>query len=174
MQKTAADQRRDKRLALEKERQRVEEIKKNDPQRYLQSLYGRRRELLDRIESRQKQREEIKKRTSRASQKRLQMIAEIGGVADEKARKKDSASDSFGMKDDDWLVYKTISKDGWNDEDEEDQQALAELEEQIAGADPAFRERLCAAAAEETRRPTAEDFQVRLVTDRFRGAEILF
>jgi hypothetical protein len=37
--------------------------------------------------------------------------------------------DNFGAADEDWDVYRGIAKDGFSDEEEDDQQALNELEE---------------------------------------------
>lgn len=46
--------------------------------------------------------------------------------------------DNFGAADEDWDVYRGIQKDGFSEEEEDDQQALNELEEQIADLDPKF------------------------------------
>ena len=37
--------------------------------------------------------------------------------------------DNFGAADEDWDVYRGIAKDGYSEDEEEDQQALNELEE---------------------------------------------
>ena len=42
------------------------------------------------------------------------------------------------MYDEDWDIYRGIQKDGYSEDEEDDQQALAELEEQIAEMDPKF------------------------------------
>lgn len=47
---------------------------------------------------------------------------------------------------------------------------LTELEEQIADLDPKFANLLYNTSSQ----PTAEDFQIRLWADRYRGSEILF
>lgn len=74
------------------------------------------------------------------------------------------------MADEDWDVYREIQKDGFSEEEEEDQGNLAELEDQIADLDPKFQLLLYSTK----KMPTAEDFQIRLWTDRFRGSELLY
>jgi len=46
--------------------------------------------------------------------------------------------DNFGLADEDWDAYRNISKEQFEEEDEEDQNGLNELEEQIAEMDPEF------------------------------------
>lgn len=77
------------------------------------------------------------------------------------------------MNEEDWQVYKTIAKPGYEeDNEEEDVQALEEINEQIAEIDPNFT---CLYNDKDKQRLfTDEDFQVRLSTDKFRGAELLF
>ena len=43
------------------------------------------------------------------------------------------------MADEDWDVYREIAKDGFSEDEEEDQTNLAELEDQIAELDPKFQ-----------------------------------
>jgi len=78
------------------------------------------------------------------------------------------------MDDEDWHVYKDIQKDGFSEDDEDDQQALNEIEEKIGELDPEFAVLLYQAAPESHRPVAAEDYQIRLWTDRYRGAELLF
>ena len=42
------------------------------------------------------------------------------------------------MADEDWDIYREIQKDGFSEEEAEDQGELAELEDQIADMDPKF------------------------------------
>ena len=92
----------------------------------------------------------------------------------QKTKNKDQDDeDNFGMNEEDWQVYKTIAKPGYEeDNEEEDVQALEEINEQIAEIDPNFT---CLYTDKDKQRLfIAEDFQVRLSTDKFRGAELLF
>lgn len=58
------------------------------------------------------------------------------------------------MADEDWDIYREIQKDGFSEEEEEDQTNLAELEDQIADLDPKFQLLLYSTK----KMPTAEDF----------------
>lgn len=42
------------------------------------------------------------------------------------------------MADKDWDVYRDIRKDGYSEEEDEDQTNLADLEDKIADVDPSF------------------------------------
>ena len=81
------------------------------------------------------------------------------------------------MDDDDWNVYRDIQKDRFSEDEEDDQQALNEVEEKIGELDGEFGIMLYHTGPPGLgghRPPTAEDYQIRLWADRYRGAEILF
>ena len=42
---------------------------------------------------------------------------------------REDGNDDFGMADEDWDIYREIQKDGFSEEEEEDQGHLAELED---------------------------------------------
>jgi hypothetical protein len=118
----------------------VDDLKTSNKEAYLASLYDRRQVILERIQDRLKQREEITKRGSKGAQRRMQMLAELGG--DENGEKKrqtrsggvvekerEDGNDDFGITDEDWDVYREIQKDGFSEDEEEDQNNLAELED---------------------------------------------
>ena len=42
---------------------------------------------------------------------------------------REDGNDDFGMADEDWDVYREIQKDGFSEDEEEDQSNLAELED---------------------------------------------
>ena len=69
----------------EKDKKHIEELKNQDKDQYLANLYERRRLILEKMGKRAKQREEISKRGSKTAQRRMQMIASLGG--EEKAEK---------------------------------------------------------------------------------------
>ncbi|CAM6118427.1 unnamed protein product [Calypogeia fissa] len=87
--------------------------------------------------------------------------------------------DTFGMKDEDWQLYKRMGKDGEDDEDaEEDDAELARLEERLKEIDPTFVPSASAApqaaSADAPKRVlTAEDFRIPLGVERIRCPEIL-
>ena len=45
------------------------------------------------------------------------------------APEREDGNDDFGMADEDWDIYREIQKDGFSEEEEEDQGSLAELED---------------------------------------------
>jgi hypothetical protein len=63
---------------LKEEREKIEQIKSTDPDTYLKQLYGKRKEILDRIAERSRRKEEFSKRGSKAANRRLQVMAELG------------------------------------------------------------------------------------------------
>ncbi|KAL8251905.1 hypothetical protein R6Q59_035598 [Mikania micrantha] len=88
--------------------------------------------------------------------------------------------DTFGIKDEDWQLYKKMSKDN-DDEDEgpnEDEAELARVASKLREIDPSFFPKSDASSSgtEPSRfRPlTKEDFQILIGVERFRCPEILF
>jgi len=131
MQKTAAIQRAEKKELQRKEQEKAEEMKKNNPQAYIQSLYAKRTETMEKIEEIKRRKQELTSRGSTASQRRMQTIAALSIGSDKKG-----VEDTFGKSDNDWEVYRGISRDALEDEEDEYQQQLAEVEELLTVADP--------------------------------------
>jgi hypothetical protein len=67
MQKTATAMREERKFQLKLEREKIDEIKQSDPDAYLKQLYGKRKEILDRITERARRKEEFSKRGSKAA-----------------------------------------------------------------------------------------------------------
>ena len=172
MHKSGFQKRMEKRLKDEAERKRIDQMKSEDPEKYMKNLYLKRKKIYQRMEGRKERKELMSKRDG--FKRKMKTIAKIGAINDESKNKKkdESEEDDFGINDEDWQVYKTIAKPGYEEDDEEeDLQALDEINEKIAEVDPNFR---CLYHEAEQKELGAEDFQLRLSTDRFRGAEILF
>ena len=175
MQKSSWLKRMEKRKKDEIEKQKIDKMKAEDPDKYLKSLYAKRRTIYKRMEDRKEQKEQMSKRDD--FKRKMKTIAEIGAINnddDSKIKKKEQEEDdNFGMNDDDWQLYKTIAKPGYEEDDvEEDVQALEDINEQIGEIDPNFG--CLFDDTEKNKEFTAEDFQLRLSTDRFRGAELMF
>lgn len=136
------------------------------------------------MSDRKKNREEFAKRGTHQAHQRLKILVELGKDKDgntdddyqnEAMGRVTTANDeTFGMDDDDWNVYRDIQKDRFSEDEEDDQQALCEAEEKIADLDTDFGIMLYHSGPGGHRPPSAEDFQLRLWTDRYRGAEVLF
>ncbi|CAG9311222.1 unnamed protein product [Blepharisma stoltei] len=162
MQKAQKESREQKKAKENEEKERIEKLKQEDPAAYLEDLRKQRLEIQTRIDERNKIKVELQNRHSRQSQRRLRAIAELGNESSIK-------DDNFGVKDQDWDIYRDIHKDT-QEEDEEDQVLLADLDSEIAQLDPNH----LITIGEVWRPPTAEDYQIYLETDRIRPPEIVF
>ncbi|KAI0238364.1 Actin-related protein 5 [Lamellibrachia satsuma] len=101
---------------------------------WLAGIRKRRQDIISsRIERRQR-RSEMTKRRTLASQQRMKIIT---ALAQGTKRKKE---DTFGQNDDDWNIYKEISKDAGNSDSEAEQEQLDELEMVLREHDPEFVE----------------------------------
>eukprot|EP00743_Colponemidia_sp_Colp-15_P006772 GILK01007303.1.p1 GENE.GILK01007303.1~~GILK01007303.1.p1 ORF type:complete len:715 (-),score=150.25 GILK01007303.1:179-2323(-) len=149
----------------EEEKRREDLWIKENPTVYKENLFATRKEVLTRMETRKKLKLELSDRRSRATQRRLQTLADL---ATEEDKKKE---DTFGMNDEDWNAYRDVAKYDSESEDE-DQSKLVEIEEKIALVDPAFTPSTGDEAA--YRVPTAEDYQLELSVERYRVPEIIF
>ena len=161
IQKAARDQRDQRRAKAQEEQQRVERLKTDDPEAYLQDLYRQRQEILQRVEERKKFKIELQNRNSRVKQTRLRMIIDLGT---------EGADDSnFGAKDHDWDGYRELHNNN-QDEEEEDQALLIDIDTKIGNIDTNHLVNI----GEVWRPPTAEDYQILLEVDRIRPPEIIF
>jgi len=68
-------------------------LKNKDPEAYLGNLYEQRRLIIDRIQDRQNKKLEISKRGSKAAQRRMQVLAELGN---EEKQDLGDKGDNFG------------------------------------------------------------------------------
>jgi actin-related protein 5 len=161
IQKAAREAREQRRAKAQEEQERVEKLKVDDPDAYLQDLHKQRREVIQRVEERKKLRNELANRNSRPSQRRLRAIAELGT--------ENAADETFGMKDQDWNIYREIHNDN-QEEEEEDQNLLMDLDTKISSVDTNHLVNI----GEVWRPPTAEDYQILLEVDRIRTPEIVF
>lgn len=91
----------------------------------------KRSNLVERRTARKQRRKDLAKRHTAAAQERMRIISQLA--------KKDKGVDDFGMRDEDWDVYKTISKDGDSDSDVENEKLLS-YEMILRHHDPNFEE----------------------------------
>lgn len=177
---------------LERERQmKLEEEKRlENPERYLEELRSKYQELSERVE----QRKRLKtnngnntngnnnvsggvgrgERLSAAHRERMRLLTSA-------AFDRGKGEDTFGSKDEDWQLYKLMSRDNDDDDDEkpnEDEVELSRVSSRLREIDPTFfpKSESGSSTSEPPRfRPlTKEDFQITLGVERFRGPEILF
>lgn len=91
----------------------------------------RRAAILERRNSRKQRRQDLAKRRTVAAQERMRIISQLA--------RKEKDDDDFGMRDEDWDVYKTISKDDDSDSDVENEKLL-EFDSILRHHDPLFEE----------------------------------
>lgn len=105
----------------------------------------KRTSLLERRTSRKQRKLDMAKRRTVAAQERMRIISQLA--------RREKGEDDFGMRDEDWDVYKAISKNGDSDSDMENEKLL-EFEEILRHHDPAFEE------PQIVQEGTAESYQV--------------
>ncbi|ORX94082.1 actin-like ATPase domain-containing protein [Basidiobolus meristosporus CBS 931.73] len=138
------------RIAKEEEKARQEEEMKRDeerrlenPEKWLEELHGKRTNLLEKIRSRQRRKEQLSDRRSHASQLRMKSIANLVGESNvtPRRRKRGDTDDTFGADDDDWAVYRQIflqSKEDDSEAEEEDAALLEQYEATLLKYDENF------------------------------------
>ncbi|KAJ2084199.1 Nuclear actin-protein involved in chromatin remodeling [Coemansia sp. RSA 988] len=145
------------RVEKEKEKVRQDEIARQDKERrldhfdeWLADLKEKRNKTISRMEERRAHRRELNDRRSHASQVRMRNIADL--AANESAapvgkrRRRGDQDDDFGAEDDDWNVYRDISKEDEAEEDEEDEAELELHNKQLSLHAPDYLENLDRAA----------------------------
>ncbi|KAJ2025926.1 Nuclear actin-protein involved in chromatin remodeling [Coemansia sp. S610] len=152
--KGSHDARERMRVEKEKERAKQEELARADEQRrlhhfdqWLADLQAKRDEVITRMDERRIRRKELNDRRSHASQVRMRGIADLAAteptanVAGNKRRRRGDQDDDFGAEDDDWNVYRDISKET-AEEDEEDEAELEKYNKQLEQHAPDYLESL--------------------------------
>ncbi|XP_063243980.1 LOW QUALITY PROTEIN: actin-related protein 5 [Bacillus rossius redtenbacheri] len=130
---------------------------------WIENVKQKRQDILDRRNARRQRRQDMAKRHTAAAQMRMKIISQLA--------RKEKRDDNFGMRDEDWDVYKVINKEG-GDSDSDDEQRLLELEEVLRRHDPEFEGTGGAGAG--TSADTAETHQLHVGIERIRAPEILF
>ncbi|KAA3453353.1 actin-related protein 5-like isoform X1 [Gossypium australe] len=185
----AKQKRFEEELEREKKTREDEERRLENPELYLEQMRTKYKELYEKVE----QRKRLKtngghangnssggvgrgERLNAAQKERMRLLTTA-------AFDRGKGEDNFGAKDEDWQLYKLMSKDNDDDDDgaDEDEAELARVCSRLQAIDPTFVPKLeptpsQAATTEVPRvRPlTKEDFQVVLGVERFRCPEILF
>lgn len=86
--------------------------------------------ILERRNSRRQRRQDLAKRRTAAAQERMRVISHLA--------QKEKGTDDFGMRDEDWDVYKTISRETGDSDSEAEQERLVVCEEVLRHHDPEF------------------------------------
>ncbi|KAL1396053.1 hypothetical protein pipiens_010793 [Culex pipiens pipiens] len=120
----------------------------------------KRDEILDKKQTRKQRRQDLAKRRTAAAQERMRIISQLA--------KKEKGNDDFGMRDEDWDVYKSISRDGDSDSEAENEKLL-EYEEVLKQHDATYIEPSSAPGSN-----IAEFHQLHLGVEKIRVPEVLF
>ncbi|KAJ2376539.1 Nuclear actin-protein involved in chromatin remodeling [Coemansia sp. RSA 2607] len=173
--KGSHDARERARVEKEKERARQAEAARADEERrrdhfdeWLADIQAKRNEVITRMEDRKARRRELNDRRSHASQMRMRNIADLaateplagpnGGGAGSKRRRRGDPDDDFGAEDDDWNVYRDISKEEEAEEDEEDEAEIERYNKILEQHAPDFLESLDREARAKIERTTMYRF----------------
>lgn len=71
---------------------------------WIKEISRKRNLILEKKQVRRQRRQDLAKRRTAAAQERMRIISKLAG--------KEKGTDDFGMRDEDWDVYKVISKEG--------------------------------------------------------------
>ncbi|KAI8143640.1 hypothetical protein BJV82DRAFT_668679 [Fennellomyces sp. T-0311] len=125
----------------EQEQERLEEEKRQrDPEKWIEEVKEKRQAVVDRIKRRRRLTMELSDRRSRASQLRMRSIASLAsdGPSPKRRRRGNQEEDTFGADDEDWMIYREISREDESDEEEEDLSVLNHYESLLLQYDPDF------------------------------------
>merc|ERR1712002_1197178 len=124
---------------------------------WLEDIRTKYEHLMERKAARQLRRQQLAKRRTAASQERMRIISQLA--------RNTKKEDTFGMKDEDWDVYKQISREAGDSDSEEEGLRAAEYEAVLREHEP---------PEEEVGKDSPEWHQVHLATETIRAPEILF
>ncbi|XP_075671677.1 actin-related protein 5 isoform X1 [Castanea sativa] len=175
-------------LERERKNQQDEEKRLENPELYLEQLRAKYKDLSEKVEQRKRLKTNGNhtngnnfsggvgrgERLNAAQRERMRLLTTA-------AFDRGKGEDTFGARDEDWQLYKLMSKD--NDDDDEgpdqDEAEMARLSSRLQEIDPTFVPKLEIVTSQPVEVPrlrplTKEDFQILLGVERFRCPEILF
>ncbi|KAB1217852.1 Actin-related protein 5 [Morella rubra] len=184
----AKQKRSESELERERKNQQDEEKRLENPELYLGQLRIKYKELAEKVEQRKRLKTNGNntngnntsggvgrgERLSAAQRERMRLLTTA-------AFDRGKGEDTFGAQDEDWQLYKLMSKD--NDDDEEgpdqDEAELTRISSRLQEIDPTFVPKSELGTSQPVELPrfrplTKEDFQIVLGVERFRCPEILF
>merc|ERR1719341_3127506 len=96
---------------VKRRREDMEEREREEFDVWLEDVRNKYEHLMEKKAARQQRRQQLAKRRTAASQERMRIISQLA--------RNTKKEDTFGMKDEDWDVYKRISKEGGDSDSEE-------------------------------------------------------
>lgn len=119
---------------------------------WVNEIRKRRSTILERRAVRKQRKQDLAKRRTVAAQERMRIISQLA--------RNEKDDDDFGMRDEDWDVYKAISKDDDSDSDVENEK-LMEFDSILRHHDPTFEE------PQIVQECAAENYQVNIIIVNF-------
>ncbi|TVU21955.1 hypothetical protein EJB05_31626 [Eragrostis curvula] len=182
--KMRAKQRRAEEEALKVKQE--EQRRAENPELYLEELRARYSELSEKFEQRKRQKVGGSQtngnhnssggvgrgeRLNAAQKERMRLLTSA-------AFDRGKGEDTFGQRDEDWLVYNKMSKGNDDDGNDDDESELARIASKLQEIDPTFVSKSEATQptpeAPKVRPLTAEDYKIAIGIERFRCPEVLF
>lgn len=133
-----------------------------DINEWLNITKNKRQAILDHKAAKKQRRLDMVRRRTVAAQERMRIISQLA--------RKEKGNDDFGIRDEDWDVYKTISKEGGDSDSEEENEKLAELEDILRQYDPSFTVDNCKSIYNDM----GDSHQLNLGLELIRATELLF
>ncbi|RZC37910.1 actin-related protein 5 [Asbolus verrucosus] len=124
---------------------------------FIQNAKKMRQDILNKKMTRKQRKQDMAKRRTAAGQERMRIISQLA--------RKEKGNDDFGLRDEDWDIYKAISKDGGDSDSEAENEKLLELDDVIRAHEPT--------ELDETSNP-GETHQLHVGIERYRAPELLF
>lgn len=126
---------------------------------WIQQVKEKKSSILEKKLQRRQRKQDLAKRRTAAAQERMRIISHLA--------RKEKGNDEFGQKDEDWDIYKTISKEGGDSDSEAENDKIFEIDEILRQHDPSFEE-------VEVVQGTAESYQLHIGVESIRAPELLF
>ncbi|KAF3427356.1 hypothetical protein E2986_04056 [Frieseomelitta varia] len=164
-QKIVAANSQEENIAMEEQKPKIKSsLQPKDQQDFDEWIAGvrkKRQEILERRMAKRQRRQDMAKRRTAAAQERMRIISQLA--------RKEKRDDDFGMRDEDWDVYKVINREGGDSDSEVEQEKLMELEDVLRHHDPEFD-----GAGSNVPMVPGETHQLHVGVERLRAPEILF
>ncbi|XP_058056079.1 actin-related protein 5 [Anopheles bellator] len=128
---------------------------------WVEETRRKRETILEKRNARKQRKQDLAKRRTAAAQERMRIISQLA--------RKEKGSDDFGMRDEDWDVYKQISREDDSDIEQENERLLeCEIILKQYDANATFEDPLLMAGS------AAELYQIHLGVECIRAPEVLF
>ncbi|XP_063708449.1 actin-related protein 5 [Culicoides brevitarsis] len=127
---------------------------------WLTDIKRKRTLLMEKKAAKRQRKQDLAKRRTAAAQERMRIISQLA--------KKEKGTDDFGSRDEDWDIYKTISREGGDSDSELENEKLMEYEEVLRHHEPEMFE------SQITEGNAAELNQLHVGVEAIRAPELLF